>query len=152
LSADDPIAAARAVIDANSYMTLGTADESGRPWVSPVWFAHSDYREFFWVSSPTARHSRNLASRPEVSIVIFDSQVPVGGAQAVYVSASAEELVGEAFESGIAAFSRKSEVDGLPAWSRDDVEGPAKHRFYRAVAAEHFILGAGDQRIPVHPT
>ena len=43
----DPVADTRAVIDSNSYMTLGTADESGRPWVSPVWFAHSGYREFW---------------------------------------------------------------------------------------------------------
>lgn len=30
---------ARGVVDANRYMTLGTADASGRPWVSPVWYA-----------------------------------------------------------------------------------------------------------------
>ena len=64
-------------------MTLGTADESGRPWVSPVWFAHSGYREFFWVSSPDARHSINLAARPEVGIVMFDSQVSPAEAEAV---------------------------------------------------------------------
>ena len=42
---------ARAIIDANSYMTIGSADESGLPWVSPVWFAPVDRREFFWVSA-----------------------------------------------------------------------------------------------------
>ena len=29
----------QAIIDANPYMTLATADEHGSPWVSPVWFA-----------------------------------------------------------------------------------------------------------------
>jgi predicted pyridoxine 5'-phosphate oxidase superfamily flavin-nucleotide-binding protein len=33
---------ARSVIDANSYMALGTADGAGNPWVSPVWFASED--------------------------------------------------------------------------------------------------------------
>ena len=28
---------ARAIIDGNRYMVLGTADQSGRPWVSPVY-------------------------------------------------------------------------------------------------------------------
>jgi pyridoxine/pyridoxamine 5'-phosphate oxidase len=149
LSPDDAAAAARAVIDSNSYMTLGTADESGRPWVTPVWFAHAEYREFFWVSSPSTRHSLNLAARPELSIVIFDSQVPVGSAQAVYISASGEQLEGDEFDRGIAVFSRKSESDGLPAWSREDVEAPAKHRLYRAVASEHFSLTARDERLPV---
>jgi nitroimidazol reductase NimA-like FMN-containing flavoprotein (pyridoxamine 5'-phosphate oxidase superfamily) len=148
----DPVADARAVIDSNSYMTLGTADESGRPWVSPVWFAHSGYREFFWVSSPDARHSINLAARPEVGIVIFDSQVPPAEAEAVYVSAKAEELSGDEVEPGIEVFSQKSESDGLPAYSRVDVEEPAKLRLYRAVATEHFALGAGSQRVPIDPS
>jgi nitroimidazol reductase NimA-like FMN-containing flavoprotein (pyridoxamine 5'-phosphate oxidase superfamily) len=145
-------AAARAVIDSNSYMTLGTADESGLPWVTPVWFAHSGYREFLWVSSPEARHSRNLEARPDVSIVIFDSKVSPGDAEAVYVSAKAEELSGDELESGIEVFSRKSEADGLPAYSHADVQEPARLRLYRAVASEHFALGEGSRRIPVDPS
>ena len=43
---------ARAIIDSSRYLTLGTADESGLPWVSPVWYAPDGYREFFWVSAP----------------------------------------------------------------------------------------------------
>ena len=149
MSAEDANAAARAVIDSNSYLTLGTADESGGPWVSPVWFAHSSYREFYWVSSPKAQHSRNLAARPEVSIVIFDSQVSPADAEAVYVSARAEELSGDELGSGIEVFSRKSESDGLPAYSREDVQEPAELRLYRAVASEHFALGAGSRRVPI---
>jgi hypothetical protein len=32
-------ALARAIIDANLYMTLGTVDHDGRPWVAPVFYA-----------------------------------------------------------------------------------------------------------------
>ena len=152
MSDGDSGAAARAVIDSNSYMTLGTADQSGLPWVTPVWFAHSGYREFLWVSSPEARHSRNIEARPDVSIVIFDSQVSPGDAEAVYVSARAEELSGEELESGVEVFSRKSESDGLPPYSRADVQEPARLRLYRAVATEHFALGEGSRRVPVDPT
>ena len=35
--------AARAIVDANSYMTLATVDTDGAPWASPVWFAHEQY-------------------------------------------------------------------------------------------------------------
>lgn len=82
---------ARRVIDGNRYMALGTADESGQPWVSPVWFASEDYRSFHLVSSPDPKHSRNLAAHPEVAIAIFDSSVPVGGAQAAYMKGVAKE-------------------------------------------------------------
>ena len=35
------------VIDANRYLVLATADQHGVPWVSPLWYAHAGYREFF---------------------------------------------------------------------------------------------------------
>ena len=41
---------AHAIIDANAYMTLGTADAGGLPWVTPVWFAPEGDRRFYWVS------------------------------------------------------------------------------------------------------
>jgi nitroimidazol reductase NimA-like FMN-containing flavoprotein (pyridoxamine 5'-phosphate oxidase superfamily) len=144
----DPEATARAVIGANRYMTLGTADGDGLPWVSPVWFATEDYRDFYWVSSPAARHSRNLAARPEVSIVIFDSQVVPGSAEAVYMSAVAEQ-VAEDLDDGLAIFNVRGEAQGLRPWTRDDVQPPSKHRLYRAVARELFVLDPRDERVPV---
>ena len=150
---EDLGAAAREIIDANLYMTLGTADEAGRPWASPVYFAVRDYTEFYWVSLPDARHSRNLASRPEVSIVVFDSQQPIGTGQAVYMSARAEELSGDELEPAVEVFSRRGEQHGGRAWSVDDVQPPAPHRLYRATATQHWMLDKtakpGDRRTPV---
>ena len=87
----DPVTTAKAIIDANLYMVLGTADERGRPWVSPVYYAHVDYREFVWMSRPETLHSRNLVARPQISLVIFDSSTPIGTGQGVYAAAAAEE-------------------------------------------------------------
>jgi nitroimidazol reductase NimA-like FMN-containing flavoprotein (pyridoxamine 5'-phosphate oxidase superfamily) len=140
---------ARGIIDANRYVTLATADGDGRPWATPVWYAHEGYSDFLWVSRPDARHSRNLAGRPELAIVIFDSTVPVGGAEAVYLEALAEELSGAERERAIAALSRRSEADGGGQWRTADVIAPAPHRLYRARASAHFVLGANDQRILV---
>ena len=130
-------AAARAIIDSNFYMTLGTADEEGRPWVSPVYYAAEGYAKFYWVSSPEATHSRNLAVRPEVSIVIFDSRTPVGSGQGVYMSAVAQELTDTDLDRGIAIFSRRSGSHGAGEWSLEDVGPSARHRLYRAIASEH---------------
>ena len=151
---------ARTTIDSNRYMVLGTADAAGQPWVTPVWFAAEDYRLFHWVSSPEARHSQNIAARPEVAIAIFDSTVPVGGAQAVYMSGRAEELTGGELERGIEVFGRLSEEDVGRAWELDDVQGPSPFRLYRATVSEHYVLipgrdpelGTGvDRREPVTP-
>ena len=150
---DDHAATARsraqAIIEANLYMVLGTADEAGTPWVSPVYFAVVDYREFLWVSAPEARHSQNLGVRPEVSLVVFDSSVAIGQGQGVYMSAVAEELVGDDAEQGIEVFSQRSLAHGGVAWEILDVLPPARHRLYRATARDHFILDDRDRRVPV---
>jgi uncharacterized protein YhbP (UPF0306 family) len=143
---------ARTIIDSNDYMVLATADEGGRPWASPVWYAPEEYREFFWVSSPEARHSRNLAVRPELGIVIFDSTVAVGAGQGVYMSAVADELSGEDLDRGIEIFSRRSDQRGAGAWTRDQVVPPAHLRLYRARVSEHSILdpaASRDERVVV---
>ena len=134
---------ARRVIDANRYMALGTADASGHPWVTPVWFASQDYLRFHWVSSPAARHSRNLEARREVAIAIFDSTVPVGAAQAVYMAGTAEELRGAELERGIEVFGRLSVADVGRGWGKDDVQPPSPFRLYRATVSEHYVLIAG---------
>jgi nitroimidazol reductase NimA-like FMN-containing flavoprotein (pyridoxamine 5'-phosphate oxidase superfamily) len=150
----DLAAIARTIIDSNDYMVLATADEIGLPWASPVWYAPEEYRELFWVSSPEARHSRNLAARPELAIVIFDSTVAVGSGQGVYMSAVADQPSGEDLDRGIEIFSRRSEAQGAEAWTRDRVVSPSHLRLYRATVSEHSILdpaASRDQRIQVTP-
>ena len=143
-------AVARQVIDASRYLVLGTADQHGVPWVSPVWYAHAGYREFLWVSDPQARHSRSIEARPQVSIVIFDSSVPPDAAPAVYLSGAAHVVTGSGLEKSIEIYSRRSQEQGLPEWAPADVRAPARPRLYRVVAAEQFVLPAGgNARIPV---
>ena len=149
--ASDLAKTARRIIDANSYMTLGTADADGRPWATPVWFAPDGYTDFIWVSRPGTRHSRNIAARPDVGIVIFDSTVPVGKAEAVYVEAVAEQVPADEVESAMAVFSATLANDGGRPWQVADVVGAASFRLYRARASAHYLLGVQDSRVPVDP-
>jgi hypothetical protein len=131
------------------YMTIATADAAGAPWVTPVWFAPDGPDGLVWVSDPGARHSRNIAVRPEVAIVVFDSGVEPRDAAGLYLEATAEQLSGDALEAGIEAFSRESVRQGLAAWGVADVTAPARHRLYRAAITARWELGPGDQRIPL---
>ena len=139
-------------------MVLGTADESGKPWGSPVYFASENYRVFYWISSPEVRHSRNILVRPQVSIVIFDSQVRAGMGQAVYTSAVAEELTGHELERGLQIYNGRfqnpaeREERGVRLIEPENVQAPALYRLYRATAQEHWVLdpdGRPDHRTPV---
>ena len=140
---------AEAIIDASGYMTLATADEHGLPWASPVWFASADHREFLWMSSPEARHSRNIAVRPQIAIAIFDSRQPPGTGQGVYVAATAGEVQAAELDDAVAIYSQLSQARGASASSRSDVEAPARHRLYHAVARERFVLSSKDERLPI---
>src|SRR5215213_9308944 len=136
---EDLTAFSRAIIYSSRYMVLSTADESGRPWGSPVWFARDGYGAFYWVSSPDARHSRNLGVRAELGIVIFDSTAAVGTGQAIYMEATGHELGAAEVERGIEMFSRVSQEQGAPAWSAEEVLAPAAHRLYLASVERHFV-------------
>ena len=142
----------RHLIQTSRYLVLATADAAGRPWGTPLYFAHIGFTEFFWVSSPDVTHSRNIAVRPEVGIAIFDSQAAIGAGQGVYMSAAATLLEGAEAARGIEAFSARSVAHGARTWTSEDVRPGAGLRLYRATADSHWILakdGRPDHRIPV---
>ncbi|HZC53334.1 MAG TPA: pyridoxamine 5'-phosphate oxidase family protein [Mycobacterium sp.] len=154
-STTSPDQIVRDIINANLYMVLATADRSGRPWSTPVYFADRDCQEFYWVSSPRSAHSRNLDVRPQVGIAIFDSSAPIGTGQGVYMSTVAEPVSDRDIERGIEIFSRRSLSHGGHAWTIADVQDTTGLRLYHAVAEDHWILakdGQPDHRIPVQLT
>lgn len=145
----DPATIAREIVDDSLYLVVSTADRSGQPWASPVYFAHSGYREFFWVSAPEAAHSRNLRERRKVGIVIFDSRAPIDTGQGVYISGVAQELPAHECEEPVGIFSKRSVGHGGGEWTLEDVREPARMRLYRATAEAVYVLDEHDQRVEV---
>lgn len=146
---------ARESIEANHYLVLATADSAGMPWSTPVYFAHIGYRELYWISSPAATHSRNIAARATVGIAIFDSHAQIGTGQGVYISAIAAQVDDTELAPGITAFSDRSLMHSGLQWTAADVTGDAELRLYRATADQHWILakdGKPDHRIAVDLT
>lgn len=147
---DDLDAHARDLIDANRYLALGTADGDGVPWVSPVFFATADYRDLYWVSDESARHSRNVACRPQVSAVIYDSQVPAYHGRAVYLAATAAELTGADLDRGLEIFPGAASR-GARGLELDDVVAPSTYRMYRATVTEAYVLCPREAGTPCRP-
>jgi general stress protein 26 len=150
MSEPEPAAIARSIIDEIAFMTLATVDENGLPWASPVWFAHADYSEFLWISRPETRHSRNIATNPQVAIVIFDSRTPINTGRGVYMDAHAEQLTDEAeIERVMVIFSERSLSQGGSGWSAAEVSGDSGLRPYRATHTTTY-LGLNDRRSEVN--
>ena len=143
----DLAAHARALLDANRYLTLATVNADGRPWTSPLYFAFAGERDFYWVSETDALHSRNLAGRPQVSIAVFDSTVAPYHGRAVYAAAQAREVSGDDLDRGLEVYPGPGHRGGAPV-TRSDVTGASPYRLYRATATDVWVLCPREPRQP----
>jgi uncharacterized protein YhbP (UPF0306 family) len=127
------------------YLVLGTADDNGRPWVTPVFYAADGEHHVLWVSAPDSRHSRNIAARPEVAITIYDTHAPIGEAEALYLEGTAACIVGDARVAALAVLNSR-----LPASHQlgtEDLEPSGPLQVYQAAISRHFVLiRGGDTR------
>lgn len=144
----DLVARARAIIDGNKFMTLGTADADGDPWASPVFYVPDGYSKLYWVSAPQARQVRNIAVRPRVGIVVFNSQQVPGSGEAVYMSAQARELSGSELDRWLEVYLGTAPFGRGP----EDMREPGPYRAYGAFVTEHSVLcpQASREPCPVH--
>jgi nitroimidazol reductase NimA-like FMN-containing flavoprotein (pyridoxamine 5'-phosphate oxidase superfamily) len=88
----DNIEKAKKIISDILYITIASVSKDGVPWNSPVYSAFDEQYNFYWVSPVTATHSENVKGNPQVSIVIYDSTVPEGTGEGVYIQAKAHEI------------------------------------------------------------
>jgi nitroimidazol reductase NimA-like FMN-containing flavoprotein (pyridoxamine 5'-phosphate oxidase superfamily) len=147
MTADDLATHAREIIEANLYLVLGTTGPDGRPWTSPVYFAPAGDNEFLWVSATDATHSRHLAERPEVSMVVFDSTVAPYHGRAVYAVGEARELSGSDLDRALRHYPRLDGRGGAPV-SREDVTEPSTYRLYQAAVSDMWVLCPREPRQP----
>jgi hypothetical protein len=137
----DRLEIARKLITDSLYMSPGTADAAGTPWVSPVYYTPDGFTDFYWVSSPETQHSPNLANRPEAAIAIFDSHAIVGTAEAVYLKVTAGQVPDADLEPAIAIYN--SRISAGRDFGLEEVVAPALFRLYRATAHEQSLLIRG---------
>jgi pyridoxamine 5'-phosphate oxidase-like protein len=150
----------RGVIDGNRYMTVGTVESDGMPRLSPVYFTHDRYQMFYWVSSPTARHSQNVLRQPKIAVVVFDSSLAPSGTEAVYLSATAQQVPDDELATECEVAFR-GVGGGARAFGPGELSGAAALRLYRAratsyavhIRGSHPTFGTGiDIRMPVDMT
>ena len=73
-------------------MTLATVCADGSPWNTPLAPTPSRDLIFRWGSNEGSIHSQNVRNEKRVFIVIYDSTVPEGVGEGVYMKGMAEEL------------------------------------------------------------
>ena len=154
----DLAAMAREVIDTNPYLVLGTVDEHGHPRVTPVFFGHDGYRDFYWVSRPDTTHSTHVTERPTVTAVIYDSTVRVGHGRAVYLTGRAGRVPDAELDDRCRVAFR--DLGGARPFAPAELSGSASLRLYLLpvdvweMYVGYAVPGHGDgpeRRVPVWP-
>jgi uncharacterized pyridoxamine 5'-phosphate oxidase family protein len=110
------------------YATVATASKDGKPWNSPVRHIYDQDLNIYWFSDKNNQHSKNVRENEDVYIIIYDSTVPEGKGEGVYVQAKARQLEGPE-EIRLARRLKKGPDMDAP----DDFMGNALRRVYKAV-------------------
>lgn len=66
--------AAYALLDAVPLCAISTISPRGIAYVSTAYFAWNRRFELVWLSSPSARHSKNIAARPTTAAAVYDAR------------------------------------------------------------------------------
>lgn len=86
---------AKEIVEKILYITIATVSKDGVPWNSPVYSSYDKDYNFFWVSPLESQHSKNIKENNQVFITIYDSTVPEGTGEGVYIQAKAYKLSDE---------------------------------------------------------
>lgn len=101
----------QSIFNENILGVLGTVNEDGSPWATPLHIVADD-QAVYWFSSETAVHSQNIVRDSRVSLSLFspdESQGPKG----VYVNGSAEKMTGEDVQKARDVFAER--IGAFPA-------------------------------------
>lgn len=128
---------AKEILSKILYITIATVDDAGRPWNTPVYSAYDEHFNFYWASGIDSTHSRNIRLNPDVFLVVYDSTVPEGTGEGVYIKAYAYELVSEhEAEAALRCYyGRANKVPPNPS----SFLGSRPRRLYKAVPEQMWV-------------
>lgn len=109
------------------YATVATASKAGKPWNSPVAGFWDDNYNLYWFSDKDSTHSKNIRENEDVFIVVYDSTMPEGTGEGVYIEATAYEVTDPSEIEQVVDLQK-----GDMRCEADQVSGDAIHRFYKA--------------------
>lgn len=74
------------------YINIASVCPDGSPWNTPMSVTCDSELHFHWGSSPENIHSINIRNDSRTFITIYDSTVPEGTGEAIYMSGIAKEM------------------------------------------------------------
>ena len=67
------------ILGNNTLLAVASIKDGGESWINTVYFAYNDKLILYFLTPPTAQHSKNIEKNNSVAISIFDSHQRVTG-------------------------------------------------------------------------
>lgn len=74
------------------YVTLATTCPDGTPWNTPVFGYFDESLNLYWASWVKNQHSRNIAAKPHIFAVVFNSKAAEGEGLGIYFQMTARAI------------------------------------------------------------
>lgn len=97
----------------------------------------------YWGSHVGSQHSQNIRANGKVFIVIYDSTIPPGKGEGVYIQAACVELNDPAEIA--AAHKLIQDRRPIPYWKLEEVQGDAPVRLFKATPQKIWMNGDGEK-------
>ncbi|MBA3723263.1 MAG: pyridoxamine 5'-phosphate oxidase family protein [Candidatus Levybacteria bacterium] len=136
---------AREIIEQILYITIATASKDGKPWNAPVYSASDKEYNFYWASDQNGQHSQNIADNGHVFLVIYDSTVPEGTGEGVYIKAKAYALTEKTeIAEALGYLYRRKNQDPKKREVKEFL-GSYPRRIYKAVPEKVWMNSGGEK-------
>ncbi|MFO0970960.1 MAG: pyridoxamine 5'-phosphate oxidase family protein [Candidatus Saccharimonadales bacterium] len=134
---------AKEIIEQVIYLNVATTDQNGQPWNTAVFSAYDEQYNLYWGSDKDAQHSQNIAANNKVFITVYDSTIPAGKGEGVYIQALAEEVTdAEEIKRVHALLQNRRPV---PYWKLEQMTGEGAVRIYKAIPRKVWMNDEGEK-------
>jgi nitroimidazol reductase NimA-like FMN-containing flavoprotein (pyridoxamine 5'-phosphate oxidase superfamily) len=133
---------AKEIISQIQYVTIASVDEDGLPWNAPVFSAYDENYNFYWGTHKDSQKAKNIRANNNVFLVIYNSTVPSGTGEGVYVRAKVHEVI-EPDEVKRVYDLLKSRHAPAHFWEWEAIGKSGPIRFYKAVPQKAWMNDDG---------
>lgn len=96
------------ILKSNVLFSMASIKESNESWINTAYFAYSDKLTFYFLTPPTAQHSKNVEENNSVAVSIFDSrQVVTGKKRGLQIFGICRRAKGEEIYEGIKIYGKR---------------------------------------------
>lgn len=97
------------ILESNTLLSMATLKNNKESYVNTVYFAYSDHLNFYYLSPPSAVHSKNLVKNKSVAVSIFDSHqnLPTAKKSGLQIFGEARLARGNELFEGLQLYSRR---------------------------------------------